>query len=71
MWIQITEGLCKQLVSQDRSKVSSHYCLLLHGAMVLQGQDQGVRRCLGERDDSAKSERKGLFFKEKMKKNSL
>lgn len=67
MWIQITEGLRKQLVSQDRSQVSSHYCLLLHGAVVLQGQDQGVRRCLGERDNGAKSERKRLFFREKKK----
>lgn len=57
MRIQITSGLNEQLVSQDGSQVSSHYCLLLHGAVVLQGQDQRVQRCLGERDNGAKSEK--------------
>ena len=59
MWIPIIQGLSEQLVSQDGSQVSGHDGLLLHGAVVLQGQDQGVRRRLGDGDDGAKSERKG------------
>jgi len=35
--IESTEGLGEQLVSQDGSQLLSHYCLLLHRAVVLQG----------------------------------
>lgn len=62
--IQISEGLSEQLLSQDGSQVSSHYCLLLHRAVVLQGQDQRVGRCLGGR--------KGLFpAEERTRKSSF
>lgn len=50
MRINTTEGLGEQLVSQDRPQVLSHYCLLLHRAVILQREDQRVRRGLGEMD---------------------
>lgn len=48
--IQTFEGLDEQLVSQDRSQALSHDSLLLNGAVVLQGQDQRIGRCLSEND---------------------
>lgn len=54
--IQSIEGLGEQFISQDGSQVSSHYSLLLHRAVVLQGQDQRVRRGLGERGRMVQSQ---------------
>lgn len=34
-----TEGLSEESAAQDGVEVSGHDCLLLHGAVVLQGQD--------------------------------
>lgn len=37
----------QQRVTQDVAEVLGHYCLLLHTAVILQGQDDGeVRRLL-------------------------
>lgn len=65
MRIHILEGLSEQLLSQDGSEVSSHDCLLLHGAVVLQGQDERVGRGLGERGEGEKSGRKGFVSVER------
>lgn len=54
MRIPVAEGLGEQFVSQDGSQVSSHDGLLLHGAVVLQGQHQGVGGGLGERGRSTR-----------------
>ena len=53
--IQTSERLGEELVSQDGSQLLSHDCLLLHRAVVLQGQDQRVRRCLGEEGEGSTS----------------
>ena len=63
--IHFLEGLSEQLFPQDGSEVSSHDRLLLHGAVVLQGQDERVGRGLGDRDGGEKSGRKGLVSMEK------
>lgn len=65
MRIHFLEGLSEQLFPQDGSEVSSHDRLLLHGAVVLQGQDERVGRGLGDRDGGEKSGRKGLVSMEK------
>lgn len=61
MRIKIFERLGEQLVPKDGAQMASHDRLLLHRAVVLQGQDQRVRRCLGERFHSARGQNRWII----------
>lgn len=54
----VVERLGEQFVSEDGAQVTSHHCLLLHRAVVLQGQDQRVGRRLQPRFRSAQGHKK-------------
>lgn len=38
----VSQRLCEQSTSQDGDQVVGHEFLLIHGAMVLQGQDDWI-----------------------------
>lgn len=59
--IKILQRLGEQLVPKDGAQMASHDRLLLHRAVVLQGQDQGVRRCLGERFHSVRGQNRWII----------